>query len=157
MGHYGNLHHYYDTSLEPRLSVPIFLQSSSQKYSGTESLGLGLLWHYMSTLSRTRTHWQSVARDMTSDFTHGCACTPDIEKITLLMKEHTHLTWEALPWSDGAHQLLSRGEAPQYVHALSCLQYTMLSGQSVHVRGSKIDQKSWTTIPPTSLHSATSH
>ena len=53
------------------------------------------------------------------------------------------LTGEASPWSDGSHQLLSWGEAPQSGHGLSSLQYTMLSGQSVHVRESKMDQRSW--------------
>ena len=53
------------------------------------------------------------------------------------------LTWEASPWSDGSHQLLSWGEAPQSGHGLSCLLYTMLCGQSVYVRESKMDQRSW--------------
>ena len=74
---------------------------------------------------------------------HGYACILDIKKKLHSSWRSTHkhtLTWEASPWSDGSHQLLSWGEAPQSGHDLSCLQYTMLSCHPVHVRRSKIDQ-----------------
>ena len=48
------------------------------------------------------------------------------------------------PWSDGSHELLSRGEASQSGHCLCRLQYTMLSGHSVNVKESRSTEISTT-------------
>ena len=71
-------------------------------------------------------------------------CVLDIKKKKkFLSLRNTRTTWKASPSPDGSHQLLSWGEAPQSGCELCHLQDTMLSGQSVHVRESKIDQRSW--------------
>ena len=45
MGHYGNLHHYYDPSLEPRLSVPIFSKAALQNILEQKAW----VWRYYDT------------------------------------------------------------------------------------------------------------
>ena len=157
MGHYGNLHHC------KRSSIGVALPKR----------GVGtLLWDYsMSTLSCAHTWSRTLTSLIESklcpmivtccnyDFIHVIhASCNGLEKKSHSSWRSTHtLTWEASPRSDGSHQLLSWGEAPQSGRVLRCLQYAMLSGHPVHVRGSKIDKKSWTTISPANLHSATSH
>ena len=70
------------------------------------------------------------------------SCILDIKQATPHGGAHALTREAASPWSDGLHQLLS-WEAPQSGHGHSHLQYTMLSGHPVHVRESKIDQRSW--------------